>query len=73
MPKVDPATGEPVSDNPDGPDELAGGKKVGDPALAGATETGGSGAAHPSTNVPDDGSTELPAEKGGGSSGAGSS
>lgn len=42
MPKVDPDTGQPLSDDPDGPDELRGGKKIGDPDLADATPTGGS-------------------------------
>lgn len=30
MPKVDPATGEPMSDAPDGPPDQAGGKKPAD-------------------------------------------
>lgn len=41
MPKVDPETGEPISDDPEGPDETRGGKSVGDPDLADATPTGG--------------------------------
>ena len=42
MPKVDPQSGEPVSDDPDqASDDLRGGKVEGDPALEGASETGG--------------------------------
>ncbi len=42
MPKVDPSSGEPVSDDPDqAGDEARGGKYEGDPALEGASETGG--------------------------------
>ncbi len=42
MPKVDPSSGEPVSDEPDqASDDLRGGKQLGDPALEGASETGG--------------------------------
>ena len=42
MPKVDPTTGEPISDEPDqASDDLRGGKVEGDPALEGASETGG--------------------------------
>ena len=43
MPKVDPTTGEPMSDAPEGDDATRGGKERGDPALEGATETGRSG------------------------------
>ncbi|MFN2505931.1 MAG: hypothetical protein ABR540_17195 [Acidimicrobiales bacterium] len=43
MPKVNPETGEPMSDDPDqASDDLRGGKREGDPALDGASETGGS-------------------------------
>jgi hypothetical protein len=28
MPKVDPETGEPMSDDPEGPEETAGGKSI---------------------------------------------
>ena len=46
MPKVDPNTGEPQSDNPDrASDELRGAKEKGDPALKGASATGGANAA----------------------------
>ena len=46
MPKVDPNTGEPQSDEPDqASDDLRGGKVKGDPALQGASETGGSNVA----------------------------
>ncbi len=42
MPKVDPQSGEPLSDEPEqGSDDLRGGKVEGDPALEGASETGG--------------------------------
>ena len=42
MPKVDPATNQPVSDEPEqASDEARGGKEKGDPALKGASETGG--------------------------------
>jgi len=60
MPKVDPESHEPMSDAPDGPDALRGGMQAGDPALEGATETGGTAAA----GGPDDtSSTHLPAEE----------
>lgn len=59
---------------PDSPDasapEVRGGKEEGDPALAGATETGGSGPAHPHTSNPES-SSELPGEQGGTASGGG--
>lgn len=46
MPKVDPQTGEPLSDDPAQPDdELRGSKVEGDPALKGASETGGANVA----------------------------
>jgi len=64
MPKIDPETQQPMSDAPDGPAGLRGGMKEGDPELADATETGGSGPGHPATSSPEDGSTQLPAEKG---------
>ena len=42
MPKVDPQSGEPISDEPEqASDDLRGGKVEGDPALEGASETGG--------------------------------
>ncbi len=42
MPKVDPQTGEPMSDEADQEsDALRGGMREGDPALDGASETGG--------------------------------
>ncbi|MFP5328164.1 MAG: hypothetical protein ACLGHT_11865, partial [Acidimicrobiia bacterium] len=42
MPKVNPETGEPMSDDPDQQeDELRGGKVKEDPALDDAKETGG--------------------------------
>ncbi len=46
MPKVDPNTGEPRDDDPmQADDEARGGKLPGDPALKGASETGGANAA----------------------------
>ena len=61
---------------PDEPDasapDVRGGKEAGDPGLAGATETGGSGPAHPPTDDPKDSSSrELPGEKGGAATGGG--
>ena len=42
MPKVDPQTGEPLSDDPaQADDDLRGSKVEGDPGLKGASETGG--------------------------------
>ena len=42
MAKIDPKTGEPLTDDPDqASDSLRGAKKEGDPALKGASETGG--------------------------------
>ena len=42
MPKIDPKTGEPLSDDPEQADDSLRGSKVeGDPALKGASETGG--------------------------------
>ncbi|MFP5316688.1 MAG: hypothetical protein ACLGI2_00135 [Acidimicrobiia bacterium] len=42
MPKVDEGTGEPLSDDPgQADDSLRGSKVEGDPALEGASETGG--------------------------------
>lgn len=42
MPKVDPNTGQPLTDHPDqADDDLRGSKQAGDPALKGASETGG--------------------------------
>ena len=43
MPKVDPESKEPVSDEPSASDDERGGKKEGDPGLKGASETGGDG------------------------------
>lgn len=49
MPKVNPETGEPMSDDPDqADDDLRGGKVEGDPALKGASETGGGNVAEDS-------------------------
>ena len=74
MPKVDPASGEPTSDAPEGPPETRGGMKPGDPGLEGATETGGTALLNrPNSDSDTDGnsSRELPAEKGGTASGGG--
>ena len=46
MPKVDPSTDEPMSDEPEqASDEARGGKQKGDPALDGASATGGANVA----------------------------
>ena len=55
-----------MSDAPDGPDELRGGKRGGDPDLAGATETGRQGVGYSETgSQTDEESSQLQAEKGG--------
>jgi hypothetical protein len=72
MPKVNPETGEPMSDAPEGDDVTRGGKGVGDPALEGATETGRQGVGYSDTGSnPDTGSRELVGEKGGAATGGG--
>lgn len=74
MPKVDPTTGEPMSDDPDGPDALRGGKERGDPALEGATETGRSGIGYSDTGTEsqgDESDRRLQAEQGGAAGGGG--
>lgn len=73
MPKIDPETGQPMSDAPEGPDATRGGMERGDPGLEGATETGGSGPGHPETGdeVKEGTSTELPGQKGGAAGGGG--
>jgi len=60
-----------MSDAPEGDDVARGGKVEGDPALAGATETGRSGLGYSDTgSETDDSSTpHLPGEKGGGGGG----
>jgi hypothetical protein len=45
MPKVDPSSGEPMSDAPESSDEERGAMVEGDPALEGASETGGANVA----------------------------
>ena len=74
MPKVDPESGEPMSDAPDGPLDQRGGMEAGDPGLEGATESGRSGIGYSDTggNV-DDGTSQLPAQKGGAAGGGGQS
>jgi len=59
MPLVNPDTNEPMSDDPNASDDLRGGKKLGDPGLADATEQGRGGhRVHPE----DEGGV-LPGEK----------
>ena len=71
MPVVDPETGEPVSDAPDLPPDVAGGKGMDDPGMEGASSTGGDTMGTPKPG-PDDSSThELPGEKHGGGGGTG--
>ena len=41
MPKIDPKTGQPQDDAPEGDDTTRGGKREGDPGLKGASSTGG--------------------------------
>ncbi len=50
-----------MSDAPEGPDATRGGMERGDPGLADATETGGSGPGHPETSEDTDeaGNTQL--------------
>ena len=74
MPKVDPETGEPMSDAPEESDALRGGKERGDPALEGATETGRSGVGYADTGTKaegDDSDRRLQAEQGGAAGGGG--
>jgi hypothetical protein len=74
MPKVDPTTGEPMSDAPEESDELRGGKERGDPALEGATETGRSGISYSDTGSEaqgDEPDRRLQAEQGGAAGGGG--
>lgn len=67
MPKVDPETGEPMSDAPEGPDATRGGMERGDPGLEDATETGGSGPAHSKTGDEPDSSSSTQLSGGQGS------
>jgi hypothetical protein len=74
MPKVDPTTGEPMSDAPEGDDATRGGKERGDPALEGATETGRSGLGYSDTGSKsqgDESDRRLQAEQGGAAGGGG--
>ena len=60
-----------MSDEPDAPLDERGGMEAGDPGLEGATEVGRSGVGYSDTGESvDDGTTQLPAQKGG-SAGAG--
>ncbi len=62
-----------MSDAPDGPVELSGGKLAGDPGMEGAGEIGrqGPGKSDTSDWADDTSNRELPAEKGGAASGGG--
>jgi hypothetical protein len=74
MPKVDPTTGEPMSDAPEGDDETRGGMERGDPGLEGATETGRSGVGYSDTVSEareDSSDRRLQAEQGGAAGGGG--
>jgi hypothetical protein len=74
MPKVDPETGEPMSDAPETADATRGGKERGDPALEGATETGRSGVGYSDTGGKSQGDSSdrrLQAEQGGAAGGGG--
>lgn len=62
MPAVNPETHQPISDDPSGSDDTRGGKTIGDPALADATEQGRSGKKAPSVAAVSDGG-KLPGEK----------
>jgi hypothetical protein len=76
MPKVNPETGEPMSDAPEGDDVTRGGKERGDPALEGATESGRSGIGYSDTGSGAEGDTpdrRLQAEQGGAAGGGGQS
>ena len=67
MPKVDPETGEPMSDAPEGEDATRGGKELGDPALEGATSTGRDhlGTSAAGDDADDSSSTQLKGQEGG--------
>ncbi|HTJ76909.1 MAG TPA: hypothetical protein VL337_16245 [Acidimicrobiales bacterium] len=69
MPVVDPQTGEPVSDAPDLPPDVAGGKGVGDPGMEGASSTGGDTIGTPKPGPEEGSAPQLPGEKGGGGGG----
>ena len=72
MPKVNPETGEPMSDAPDADLDARGGMEAGDPGLEGATEVGRSGVGYSDTSDEvDDSTSQLPAQKGGASGGGG--
>ena len=61
-----------MSDAPEGPEALRGGKERGDPALDGATPTGRQGVGSSDKNDPDDSSnTQLQAQEGGAAGGGG--
>jgi hypothetical protein len=73
MPKVNPETGEPMSDAPEGSDETRGGMERGDPGLEGATETGRSGIGYSDTGSKSQGdeSDRRPQAEQGGAAGGG--
>jgi hypothetical protein len=73
MPKVDPESGEPMSDAPEGDDLTRGGKVRGDPALEGATSSGRQGLGYSGTGgeADDSSNTELQGQEGGTASGGG--
>lgn len=61
MPKVNPETEEPMTDAPDGPDDLRGGRGPDDPDLVDASENGGT--AKPAGKELGDTWSVLPGEK----------
>jgi hypothetical protein len=66
MPKVDPTTGNPMSDAPDGDLDTRGGKMAGEPGMEGATETGRQGVGYSETGSrTEEDDKQLQAEKGG--------
>ena len=62
-----------MSDAPDGPDELRGGKERWDPALEGATSSGrqGLGQSETGDEADDTSNTQLQGQEGGAASGGG--
>jgi hypothetical protein len=71
MPVVDPESGEPVSDAPDLPPDVAGGKGLGDPGMEGASSTGGASIGSPKPEAEDNSDRRFVAEKGGTAGGSG--
>lgn len=60
MPAVDPETHQPVSDAPDGPEAVRGGRLPGDPSLADASVNGGTARPEDDNDLE---TTRLPGEK----------